>query len=131
MITDTLKAVGLWFLLFSTAISLMFLPLITPWLSSFLFAVLFPIMVFFISSFPRFHIKPEFVMGAAIATLLFSTGIGMIKSVKEARKDPEKHVAAAAGYYAGVAGFFVLVIFLASFVKDLHKYKNIPMASFA
>jgi len=126
MIADTLKAVGLWFLLFSTGISLMFLPLITPMLSSFMFAVVYPLMVFFIASFPRFHIKPEFVMGASIATLLFSAGIGMIKSVKEARKEPEKHVAAAAGYHAGVAGFFVLVLFLASFAKDLHKYKNIP-----
>ena len=132
MIKDTAKAVALWLGLFGTGISLMFLPRMIPWLSSFIFAVVFPLMIYLISSFPRFHVKSQFVMGAAIATFLFSTAIGSIKSVEQARKDPDKNYGAAAGYYVGSAVFFVTVMMVASYFTDLHKYKgNIPVANYA
>lgn len=132
MIKDTAKASALWLGLFGTGISLMFLPRMLPWLSSFIFAVVFPLMIYLISSFPRFHVKSQFVMGAALATFIFSTAIGSIKSVEQARKDPDKHYGAAAGYYAGSAVFFVTILMLISYFKDLHRYKgNIPVANYA
>lgn len=131
--THSLKAGGLWLAFFGIVISMIFLPLITPWLSGFLFGAALPAIVWFITQNKYFHVKPNTLMFAALATWFFSFLISFIKRVQKARDDPVANKTDASLYYSLMSLFFVvMMIFVAPWAmgETLHKMKNsIPLAS--
>ncbi len=125
--THSLKAGGLWLALFGVVISMIFLPLITPWLSGFLFGAALPAIVWFITQNKYFHVKPNTLMFAALATWFFSFLIGFVKRVQKARDDPVANKTDASLYYSLMALFFVvMMVFVAPMAlgEGLHKMKN-------
>ena len=125
--THSLKAGGLWLALFGIVISMMFLPLITPWASGFLFSAALPAVVWFVTQSKYFHVKPNSLMFAALATWFFSFLIGYVKKVQKAREDPTDNKLDASLYYSLMAFFFVvMMVFVAPKIMgdSLHKMKN-------
>ena len=120
-------ASALWLSLFGAAVSLTFLPLMPAWVSSFMFTVVFPMIVFLVVKNPLFHVKTSVIMGAAGLTFFLSTIFGYIKEVKKAREDPQNNKIDAALYYSLTALMFVIFMFIGSFVTggDMHNYKGI------
>jgi uncharacterized membrane protein len=125
--THSLKAGGLWLALFGIVISMMFLPLITPWLGGFLFGAALPAVVWFITQNKYFHVKPNALMFAALATWFFSFLIGYVKKVQKAREDPTGNKTDASLYYSLMALFFVVMMVLVApkvMGDSLHLMKN-------
>jgi hypothetical protein len=131
--TQSAYAGSLWLALFGIVISMMFLPLITPWVSGFLFSAALPAVVWFITQNKYFHVKPNALMFAALATWFFSFLIGYVKKVQKAREDPTDNKLDASLYYSLMALFFVvMMVFVAprAMGGSLHPLKNsIPMAT--
>lgn len=131
--THSAYAAGLWLALFGIVISMMFMPLITPWASGFLFSAALPAIIWFVTQSKYFHVKPNALMFAALATWFFSFCIGYVEKVQKARENPTDNKVDASLYYSLMALFFVVMMVLVGpkvMGAGLHPMKNsIPMAS--
>ena len=124
---------GLWLALFGIVISMMFLPLVAPWVSGFLFGAALPALVWFITQNKYFHVNSNALLFAALITWFFSFLIGKIKSVKNAREDPVNNKVDASLYYSLMSVFFVVMMVLVGpkvMGGGLHPMRNsIPLAT--
>lgn len=84
------------------------------WIKIFLFAMVNPLVLSFLSKQPQFIVSDRVILAAGITTLIVAYLASLLEGIKKNLQDPYKNKLTGIATYMGVVAVFLIVMFMAS-----------------